>query len=303
MKGPSYPVGDAWWYVCAVCGIFRATERFLYELPAKETTEGKLLYKLSYQFRLASQNFSQPNELPLHLAAEIPMLLNHSDPSVKTKMELLLSLLASKCSYPGEDVTFDYSTDYPLISAQNNDEVKFFIKSLSSQGLLELNEYESDAQDASVCKLTTDGWKELDRINQSGPASTNAFIAMAFSPDRDPFREAIKSAVKKAGYFPLRVDEVEHINHIDDQIIAEIRGSKFMIADSTLQRNGVYFEAGFMLGLGRPVIWVCEKEDLKNVPFDTRQYNTIDYADAEDLRTRLQYRIEAILGKGPHTEQ
>jgi nucleoside 2-deoxyribosyltransferase len=65
----------------------------------------------------------------------------------------------------------------------------------------------------------------------------------------------------------------------------------------------VYFEAGFMLGLGRPVIWVCEKKDLKNVHFDTRQYNTIDYADAKDLRTRLQLRIEAILGKGPHAEQ
>jgi hypothetical protein len=36
------------------------------------------------------------------------------------------------------------------------------------------------------------------------------------------------------------------------------------------------------------------------VHFDTRQYNTIDYADTDDLRTRLQYRIEAILGKGPY---
>jgi hypothetical protein len=56
------------------------------------------------------------------------------------------------------------------------------------------------------------------------------------------------------------------------------------------------------LGLGRPVIWLCEKEDLKNVHFDTRQYNTIDYKDADDLQTRLQFRIEAILGKGPHKE-
>jgi hypothetical protein len=294
---------DRFWYVCAVCGIFCVTTQFLYALPEKETAEGERLYKLSYQFRLASQNCRQPNELPLHLAAEIPILLSQSDPSVQTKTELLLSHLGRISSYPGEDVKFDYSTDYPLISAQNNDEVKFFIKSLSSQGLLELNEYESEAQEASVCRLTTDGWKELDRINQSGPVSSNAFIAMWFDKDRDPFEQAISAAVRAAGYLPVRVDKIEHVNHVDDEILARIRGSKFLISDFTGQRHGVYFEAGFMLGLGRPVIWVCEKKDLKNVHFDTRQYNTIDYADAEDLRTRLQFRIEAILGKGPHAEQ
>jgi nucleoside 2-deoxyribosyltransferase len=75
-----------------------------------------------------------------------------------------------------------------------------------------------------------------------------------------------------------------------------------LVADFSGQRNGVYFEAGFMLGLGRPVIWVCEETDLKNIHFDTRQYNTIVYTGADDLRTRLQFRIEANLGKGPHSD-
>ena len=150
--------------------------------------------------------------------------------------------------------------------------------------------------------MTANGWKELNRIEQLGSESSNAFIAMSFHPDRDPFEKAISAAVRAAGYLPVRVDKIEHVNHIDDEIIARIRGSKFLVSDFTGQRNGVYFEAGFMLGLGRPLIWLCEKEDLKNVHFDTRQYNTIDYKDADDLQTRLQFRIEAILGKGPHNE-
>ena len=145
--------------------------------------------------------------------------------------------------------------------------------------------------------------ERLIRIEQSGSESSNAFIAMAFSSDRNPFKEAIKTAVTNAGYIPIRIDEIEHVNKIDDEIIARIRSSKFLISDFTSQRNGVYFEAGFMLGLGRPVIWVCDREDLENVHFDTRQYNTIDYTDADDLQKRLQFRIEAILGKGPHAEQ
>jgi nucleoside 2-deoxyribosyltransferase len=122
---------------------------------------------------------------------------------------------------------------------------------------------------------------------------------MWFDSRRAPFHIAISDAILAAGYTPIRIDRVEHINRIDDEILARIRSSKFLISDFTGQRNGVYFEAGFMLGLGRPVIWVCEREDLKNVHFDTRQYNTIDYTDADDLKKRLQYRIEAILGKGP----
>ena len=36
----------------------------------------------------------------------------------------------------------------------------------------------------------------------------------------------------------------EHINRIGDEIISQIRRSKFLIADFTGHRGGVYFEAG-----------------------------------------------------------
>lgn len=55
-----------------------------------------------------------------------------------------------------------------------------------------------------------------------------------------------------------------------------------------------------MLGLGRPVIWLCAQAELESLHFDTRQYNTIDYEGPVDLKSRLQFRIEAVLGKGPN---
>jgi hypothetical protein len=54
-----------------------------------------------------------------------------------------------------------------------------------------------------------------------------------------------------------------------------------------------------MLGLGRPMIWLCEKTDLARVHFDMRQYNTIVYDNLDDLKRRLRFRIEALLGHGP----
>jgi len=67
------------------------------------------------------------------------------------------------------------------------------------------------------------------------------------------------------------------------------------VADFTGSRGGVYFEAGFALGLGIPVIWSCRKNDVKKVHFDTRQYNHIVWNDSSDLYRQLRDRIEATI--------
>jgi nucleoside 2-deoxyribosyltransferase len=79
------------------------------------------------------------------------------------------------------------------------------------------------------------------------------------------------------------------------QIIADIRRSKFLIADFTGHRGGVYFEAGFALGLGLPVIWTCRKEELDKLHFDIRQYNFIDWETDGELQERLTNRIRATI--------
>lgn len=94
---------------------------------------------------------------------------------------------------------------------------------------------------------------------------------------------------------PVRIDRVHHNEKICDKIIAEIRTCQFLVADVTLQRAGVYFEAGFAIGLGRPVIWSCREDDLKNVHFDTRQYNHIVWKEPTDLRIQLADRIKATI--------
>ena len=100
-----------------------------------------------------------------------------------------------------------------------------------------------------------------------------------------------------------RIDRKEHSNKIDDEIIAEIRRSRFVVADFTCEREkvrgGVYYEAGFALGLGLPVIWTCRKDCLDYLHFDTRQYNHIVWETPEELYARLKARIGAFIGDGP----
>jgi hypothetical protein len=86
---------------------------------------------------------------------------------------------------------------------------------------------------------------------------------------------------------------------IDDEIIMEIRRSRFVVADFTGERCNVYYEAGFARGMDIPVIWTCKKGD--KLHFDIRQYNCLFWqTDAfQEFSEQLHRRIEALLGHGP----
>jgi hypothetical protein len=129
--------------------------------------------------------------------------------------------------------------------------------------------------------------------------SVNGFIAMWFDLSMVSARtDGLEPAIRAAGYNPVVVSGVEHTNKIDDEIIAQIRQAKFLVADFTGHRGGVYFEAGFALGLGLPVFWTCRKDHLKDLHFDIRQYNCIDWETLDDLKLRLGRRINAVIGRG-----
>lgn len=153
--------------------------------------------------------------------------------------------------------------------------------------------------------LSTKGWMRYEELQKSAGEGTQAFVAMWFAPEMTKiFDGPISDGIRAAGWRPFRVDRKEHNDKIDDQIIAEIRRSRFVVADFTTteakgQRGGVYFEAGFAFGLGLQVIYTCQKEALPFVHFDNRQYNFIDWSTSEELAERLRHRIEATIGIGP----
>ena len=94
-----------------------------------------------------------------------------------------------------------------------------------------------------------------------------------FAPNReDIFSIGIKPAVEALGYEALRVDTKPHNDKIDSKIIELLMKSRFVVADFTDQRNGVYYEAEFAKGLGLPVIQTCMNEDFNNMHFDVSRY-------------------------------
>lgn len=134
--------------------------------------------------------------------------------------------------------------------------------------------------------------------------SSIGFCAMWFSPEvRQLWTQVIEPATRAAGYEPLRIDSKQHNGKIDDEIMASIRASRFVVSDFTGNRGGVYYEAGFAHGLGLPVIFMCREGD--ELHFDVRQYNCIFWKpeNLEDAKSQLKNRILATLGQGPRFVQ
>jgi nucleoside 2-deoxyribosyltransferase len=149
---------------------------------------------------------------------------------------------------------------------------------------------------------TAKGWLRIEELVNKRPDASQAFVAMWFNQATDdPYKLGIKPAIEDLGYKPVRIDGKEHVNKIDDEIIAELRRSKFLVADFTCEkekaRGGVYFEAGYAMALPIPVIWTCHKDSMNDVHFDTRQYNHIVWETPQDLYRMLKARVGAVIGE------
>mgnify|MGYP002410380079 FL=1 len=204
----------------------------------------------------------------------------------------LLQAVARRSDPPGTLVVLSADKDVSLAYSRDSNELAFYLRALEERKLL--------MSSTAIWRvtITPGGWDYLDEHASDLRERTQGFVAMSFSPTMRPLWEgAIKPAIEKAGYTAYRVDEELHSDNIIFKIMAEIKNSRFVVADITEQKNGVYFEAGYALGLGLPVIWCVRKDDVGNVHFDTAQYNQIRWESADQLKDSLYDFICAIIGK------
>lgn len=233
------------------------------------------------------------------------------------KLKRLFVKLYKRSNYLYEEILIDtkmYSVGY----AVSPEEFINQITALNDLGYIEI----IGMGDPIPIKITLSGLQYYESIEKVQSDTKKCFVAMWFSEEmKEIYESTISRAVSDCGYLPLIILIKEHNENITDQIIAEIRESKFVIADFTGNRGGVYFESGFALGLGKKVIWTCKenyfnKAIAKNVVgkklsngeeveisfneefrihFDIDHYNFIIWKNNQDLYTRLVNRIRATI--------
>jgi nucleoside 2-deoxyribosyltransferase len=213
--------------------------------------------------------------------------------SVAERIDRVLLNLERKTNHLGEQIPLD-DKSLPMFFARNQAEILFMLRQFQEEGFV------TGYNSTFPCNIILTG-KAFNRVADLkrglfGSLSQQAFVAMKFEKSLDEaWSKGLKLGIEDCGYTALRVDAKEHNEKICDAIIAEIRKSKFLVADFTGHRNGVYFEAGLMMGIGRPVIFTCHKDDLSKAHFDTRQYNHIEWETPSELREKLSRRIQATV--------
>ena len=215
--------------------------------------------------------------------------------SIPERIDRALLNLARESQYAGSHLNVTAPRDCPLLFAEDRHALEWALRSMVQSGLLDRIPA-LPGQRGGLHALSVKGWERVEALGRLQPQSRQAFVAMWFDPEMDDaYQRGLEPAIQDAGYTPRRVDLAQFNGKIDDFIIAEIRRSRFAVVDVTGHRQAVYFEAGFAMALGLPVIFTCHKDDLEACSFDTRQHNHIVWETPDDLKQKLKNRIDATI--------
>lgn len=146
--------------------------------------------------------------------------------------------------------------------------------------------------------LTLRGWQQWEAMSSGRIAGRDGFIAMQFGDERlDQFVSThIQGTVASIlGVNINRVDspDVSRAGVIDNIMREAIANSAFILVELSHGNKGAYWEAGYAEGLGKPVIYLCEKavwDNLAQRPhFDVNHCMTVMWSEeqAESFHQQL----------------
>ena len=291
-------------YECPNCGHFSVSRNLedrdvdIHEQIAKHLLSGYI--REQNEHGRVDTIISNKNVFDILNSPIIPKSLEEQEEKFLLAMERRTKYL----SHPVKDPVMHQPA---ICYAYNDEERKALIRSLEGRGLVK-----SLGAVADGYALTYSGLKLAQKLKSEVSNSNFAFVAMWFNEKEmaGVFDEAIKPAVKIASGEQLsafRVDQKEHNDDITDEIIAGIKDSRFVIADMTGYRGGVYYEAGYARGLGKPVILTCRKDWFdgeldcngnvikEKIHFDINHLNVIAWSTNDELKERLISRITAAI--------
>ena len=287
-------------YDCPRCGVFRITRT-----ASRMLVGSSDLHKISAWIREKKEYDRELPEIDSDFVRKGKDQLPDYDPM--EKQLILMQVLKRKTKYPGDRVDIVSVFDYPICWSSGMEEFGFYLDALQERGLLAFYDGKDESKmerkkmthdlSSFEVEITAKGWEYLDAHQGADKHRRQAFVAMWFDESMDDaWEKGIKPAIEKAGYRPCRIDKERFAERIDVRMIAEIKKSRFMIADVTGHRENVYYEAGYAGGINIPVIWTVRENDLDNVKFDTRQFQHVAWKKEDELREQVYNMIIAIVG-------
>jgi len=174
---------------------------------------------------------------------------------------------------------------HAVVGSPNREFALRLVKELCKRGSLSgIDASTTNESDMLDVDLTLDGWERYEAERRGEITANVGFIAMKFNdPILDPFVESVvKPAVKEGiGYDLVDMRDIPRAGIIDNIMRTQIRDAAFVIVDLTHDNFGAYWEAGYAEGLGKPVIYICEKAKFKaaKTHFDTNHCTTVIWSE------------------------
>lgn len=315
-------------YVCPVCGRFELSpfgNLDYNQLASYLAHNGFKGTHFEYRYHTGldqetcdkyKKEFEQGNTThghPVHMDAE--MIENWYPKTFSERVDYILLYINAHTSHIGQQITLrqqelfgvlfvdqheiTYPPEYPGTPKHEprdedacENEAKYMLDYLVKCSYIEYTDGPS-TEDFVDLRLTPDGYARVDVLLKNSSNGRSVLVAMKFGDDTLKLREAIRSGITRAGYIAIFIDEVQHNDLITPELLKQIRDSKFVVVDLTHQNNGAYFEEGYAMGLGKPVIQLCQTG--QKLHFDIAQINTIMWETEADIPDRLYNRIKATI--------
>jgi hypothetical protein len=264
-------------FACRRCGPFVASRELLADLA--HWLEGKGEDTKRALLSHAVRKMQRENGPPFLSTRIVEEILKGSLPSPFQQADNLVLWLGTHLNGPGETLSIQSATHQSIVGSRTPAGFDFVLKYLINLGILTgtLRKHIGSviADDAT---LTFEGWRYFAQLHRGAASSRKAFMAMKYGDSTlDQCVDRARDALKKTGFTLHRLDDVPKAGLIDDRLRVDIRTSRFLIADLTHENAGAYWEAGFAEGLGKPVIYTCEKSkfDRAKTHFDTNHHLTV----------------------------
>ena len=289
---------DADFFSCSLCGDFLLSGSLISSLPQILGEHKDAIPKLSHAIR----QMYEAGAKPMLLTNTVNKLIERNLPNPREQADLLIRWLGDNIEGPGETVWIEPATHKSVIGAKSDEGFALVLKYLFDVGLITGNLSESIGEPGKAhATLAFEGWDYYEQLKRGESTYRKAFIAMKFG---DPILDDIvtnifKPCVKQTGFELYKLDDLLKAGLIDDRLRVEIQSSDFLIADLTHDNPGSYWEAGYAEGLGKPVIYTCEKNkfEKEKTHFDTNHHLTIiwDTENPQDAGEALKATIRATL--------
>jgi hypothetical protein len=273
-------IPDMYQIQCRNCGEYEIVGTFASCLSHKKYDDKKPI--LSLMVRRFWELNGKRKRYCLNSRNWEELIENYKTISVQDKVNFLFDFIA-KNTEPGK--YYELSVNHRWITASTEvEQLRYLKEYLGEIKVAQVNDWK--------VRLTVKGWEEFSKLERK-TNSKICFIAMSFT-DKIVEKDCdlvIKPLLTELGFDPVVIRDVEYNEDVVLRIISEIQRSRFLIADTRGNKSNIYYEAGYAMGLKKPVIWLCKKGDENNLPFDTRNLSHIVWENIEQLKKKLEERI------------